>query len=334
MSESRFAWIERGGIRESEHDGTIAVVDVSGKLVASFGDVDFVTFARSSAKPIQAIPMVESGAADYFHFTDEEIALCCASHSSEPRHINGVLQILEKIGLDGSHLKCGTHLPLNMGVYDSLLKSGQDLSSVYSNCSGKHSGMLAYAQFLHADVDSYLEPSHPVQQAILKTLSDLSEVPMADITLGTDGCGVPTFALSMRQWAVAFSNFACVRDMPHRIAMTRISRAMRAYPLMVAGDRRFDTELMVATDGGLLVKGGAEGFIAVVAQGAGLAMVFKVRDGNERSIYPVVIKALRDLGVLGNEAYRRLDVWAEPVLRNTRGDRIGRVVADFTLREY
>ena len=327
----RLAYVTRGGIVESEHRGVIAVSDPEGRCIARQGDVGLVTFARSSAKPVQAIPLVESGAADALGLTEQEIALCCGSHSSEPLHTDGALSILRKAGLDESHLRCGTHMPHTLSVYDALVRTGEALSPRFSNCSGKHAGMLACAVHLGYDPATYLEPSHPLQRRIVQTLGELAAVGPDEIVQGTDGCGVPTFALSMERWARVFAQFARPQGRPHGEAMARLSAAMRAHPRMVAGEGRFDTELMAASGGRLMVKGGAEGFIAVAAPEQGFALVVKMRDGNERGIYPVVVAALRALGALSDEACARLEHRARPQLHNTRGDVIGEVVADVAL---
>lgn len=325
------AYVERGGIVESFHAGAIAVCHADGRLVSVVGSPGFVTFARSSAKPIQAIPLVESGAADRFGLTDELLALCCASHNSEPRHVEGAGAILRAAGLDESHLRCGPHPPGNRRIHEQMMREGRTLTSVYSNCSGKHAGMLALARHLDADPAGYLEPGHPVQRMILGVLSDLSGVPQYEIRLGTDGCGVPTFALSLGAWARAFARFAAPEDSERGRAMSRISRSMRNYPGMVAGEDRFDTELMEASEGTLMVKGGAEGFLSVVMPEQGMALVAKSFDGSERALFPAVIRALRQLGALSDEAVGRMERFAEPVILNTRGEAVGRVVSEIRL---
>jgi L-asparaginase II len=316
---------------ESFHAGAIAVCDAAGQLTAVVGSPGFVTFARSSAKPIQAIPLVESGAADRFGLTDALLALCCASHNSEPRHVEGAAAILAAAGLNEGHLRCGPHPPNSRRVHEQVIREGRTLTSLYSNCSGKHAGMLALARHLNADPASYLKPGHPVQRMIREVLSDLSGVPEGEIGHGTDGCGAPTFALSLGAWARGFARFAAPDASERGRAMARISRAMRGHPGMVAGEGRFDTELTEASNGTLMVKGGAEGFLTVVMPRERMALVAKSFDGSERALFPAVIRALKQLGALSDEAIRRMAHYAEPVVLNTRGEAVGRIVSEIRL---
>ncbi len=234
-------------------------------------------------------------------------------------------------GLDESYLQCGPHPLGNAKRYEEVLRSGTTITSIYSNCSGKHSGMLAFAKHIGADPSTYLDPNHPIQQAILRVLSDLSGVPADLIRHGTDGCGVPAFALSMGAWARAFARFAKPDDSPRGRAMARISEAMRRYPGMVAGEDRFDTELMEASGGKLMVKGGAEGFLMVVMPELGLSLVAKAIDGNQRALHPAVLRALRQLGALSDAELQKVSRWAEPEIKNTRGETVGRIVSKATL---
>ncbi len=331
MVVETLAVVERGGMVESVHAGVMAVSDASGRLTAVLGSPGLVTFARSSTKPIQAIPLVESGAVDAFGLSEELLALCCASHNAEPRHVEGAAAILKAAGLDESYLQCGPHPLGNAKRYEEVLRSGTTITSIYSNCSGKHSGMLAFAKHIGADPSTYLDPNHPIQQAILRVLSDLSGVPADLIRHGTDGCGVPAFALSMGAWARAFARFAKPDDSPRGRAMARISEAMRRYPGMVAGEDRFDTELMEASGGKLMVKGGAEGFLMVVMPELGLSLVAKAIDGNQRALHPAVLRALRQLGALSDAELQKVSRWAEPEIKNTRGETVGRIVSKATL---
>ncbi|EPZ52889.1 asparaginase [Alicyclobacillus acidoterrestris] len=326
-----FAYVTRGGIAESVHAGVIAVVSSDGKLVGEFGDSTLVTFARSACKPLQAIPVVESGAMASYGFDEADLALFCASHSSELQHTERVERILEKIGLDESYLQCGPHMPHSMETYDRLIQAGKSLSSLYSNCSGKHSGMLAYSKHVGADIHTYHQVNHPLQQAILEVVAELTEVQKQDIVLGVDGCGIPVHALPVRNWAKAYAKFAHPDAFVHGDAMRQISSAMRAYPQLVGGTDRFDTDLMTATHGRILAKGGAEGFmmVAIPEQSVGIAM--KVRDGNARVIPPVVIRTLTTLGALSNDELEALQKYVAPEVKNTRDEVVGEIVADFEL---
>lgn len=323
--------VTRGGITESQHEIVIAIVNSAGQVLGSVGDVSLPTFARSSAKPIQAIPLVESGAADYFQFDEPDLALSCASHSAELQHTDRVSGILQRIGLDESYLQCGPHMPDSMETYDRLLLAGQKLTSLYSNCSGKHTGMLAYAQFLKTDVRTYHKLEHPLQQEILRLVAELSGVNKEDIVTATDGCGVPTFGLPLKNWAMGFAKFADPDTQSHGQAMRRISSAMRAYPELVGGTNRFDTDLMQATRGRVLAKGGAEGFMAVIVPESRLAVAIKVKDGNTRAIPPSIIKTLWGLQVISQDELRQLTKYEHPVLTNTRNEEVGEISPDFEI---
>lgn len=323
--------ITRGGITESQHEIALAIVNSKGELLGSVGNVALATFARSSAKPIQAIPLVESGAADYYHFDEADLALSCASHSSELQHTNRVAEMLARIGLDESYLQCGPHLPHNMQTYDRITLAGGKLTSLYSNCSGKHTGMLAYTQFMKQDVKTYHQIEHPLQQQILGLVSQLTEVDIAQIAIGADGCGVPTFGLPLNHWALAFAKFADPSAHPHAEAMARISAAMRGHPELVGGTDRFDTDLMKATQGRILAKGGAEGFMAVVVPEKKFAITMKVVDGNSRAIPPSIVKVLWELDVISVPERTELNKYAHPKLTNTRNETVGEIIADFDL---
>jgi len=326
-----FVRVTRGPVDESWHAGAIAVANAEGEIVAHYGDLDFFTFARSSCKPIQAIPVVESGALETFGLDDTHLALMCASHSSEPMHVEKASEILRGIGLGPEHLVCGVHVPHSREAYEEMVRRGEALSAIHNNCSGKHAGMLAYCKATGADPLTYAEIDHPLQQAILRTLSELAGVPKEDIRIGVDGCGVPVHAISLRAWARAFASFVGDGG-THAPAMKRILAAMGRHPELVGGSRdRFDTDLMRATNGRIVAKGGAEGFLAVIDTGLRLAMVIKVLDGNTRAIPPVALKALTDLGAITAAEREALRTYVEPAVLNTQGREVGRIVAEFSL---
>jgi L-asparaginase II len=187
----------RGPIIESLHRGHLIAVDGEGKTIAEIGDAETVSFIRSSGKPFQAIPLITSGAADRFGLTEKEIAIACGSHSGEPIHVEAAQSILQKIGLDASALKCGVHEPFSVEVARELVENQQPPNVLQNNCSGKHAGMLALAKHLGAPTETYDSPDNPIQQQILRTVSEFSDVPQAEVAIGIDGCGVPVFGLSV-----------------------------------------------------------------------------------------------------------------------------------------
>lgn len=326
----------RGGLVESMHRGDLAVVDWQGRLLFFAGEPEGkVTFLRSSAKPIQALPIVESGAADRFGFSDEELAVTCASHSGEARHVATVRRILEKIGLSEADLQCGSHWPLDLSTTQAMLRRGEEISEVHCNCSGKHSGMLALCRHFGWDVDSYTSPDHPLQQMLLHKVSEVSTVAAADIALGVDGCGVPVHGMSVYHMALAFARLAKPVDLPAvtQAAVARITQAMTREPFMVAGTNRFCTELMRVGRGAIFSKGGAEGVYCVGVPARGIGVAMKTEDGHDyRGPAPVITDALGQLGVLGAEQVAELKALANPVLRNHRQDLVGEVKSVLRLR--
>ncbi len=254
--------VRRGAITESRHRGHVAVVDADGRMVAKLGAPETVTFLRSSCKPHQAIPLVASGAANRFGFTEEEIAIAAGSHSGEPIHTATVGSMLRKIGLDESALKCGVHEPFSEAAARELRASGKPPHVFHNNCSGKHAGMLALAKHLGAPTESYDQPDNPAQLMILQTVAQFSGVPPGNIVLGTDGCGVPVFGVPVRAMALMYARLVTPPaefDKATREACERLVQAMIHHPEMVGGTRdRLDTELIRAAKGRLISKVGAE----------------------------------------------------------------------------
>jgi L-asparaginase II len=328
--------VRRGGRLESEHRGAIAVVGADGRLIAQLGDPELVTYLRSSAKPFQLLPLVESGAADRFGFNDRELAIIAGSHSGEARHIETVQAILKKIGLQEDALQCGAHPPYNVEAAQRLQQAGQAPTPIYNNCSGKHSGLLAAAVDRRLSIDDYLDPNHPIQLSIRQSLADLSGVEFDQIGVGFDGCSAPNFVLPLRGAALAFARLAQGGPGTRAAALARIAQAMMTYPEMVAGEARLDTDLMRATTGRLVSKGGAEGFhgIGVLARDGRSAygIALKIADGDgKRGGQPVVIEVLRQLGVLTDQDLAALKDYRGWKLTNHRGLEVGDVRANFKL---
>lgn len=207
-----FVHVTRGALVECVHRGHLAVADASGRLVRAAGEPQYVTYARSSAKPLQAVPVVASGAADRFGLTAPELALLCASHSGEPMHVQAVLRMLAKIGEDESALRCGAHPPYHKPSAAAIRQAGAAPTPVHNNCSGKHTGMLALAKQLGAPTDGYMRPDHPVQQAMLRAVAAFAGVSPEDVVLGTDGCGVPVFGLPLASLAAAYARLGAPNE--------------------------------------------------------------------------------------------------------------------------
>jgi L-asparaginase II len=340
-SAEQLVEVWRGPLVESRHRGHLIAVNGLGETVASLGNPEAVTFLRSSGKPFQTIPVIGSGAADHFQFTEREVAIACGSHSGESIHVETVRAMLAKIGLDESALKCGAHEPFSVDVSRQLIRDQQAPSVLQNNCSGKHAAMLALAKHIGAPIETYDEPANPVQQMILKTVSQFSNVPVEDIAIGVDGCAVPVFGMPVRAMALAYARLIAPSpdlEEPTRAACQRIVKAMTTCPEMVGGTKnRLDTELTRAGGGRLISKIGAEGVytVGVLPSGDwphGLGLALKVEDGDDhRARPPAVIDALRQLGVLAASDLESLSTYSPIVVKNRRGDHVGEVRAAFKL---
>lgn len=338
----RLVEVWRGPIVESQHDGHLIAVDGAGETIASLGSPDGVTFLRSSAKPFQTLPVVATGAAAHFGFTEQEIAIACGSHNGEPLHVETVQSMLRKIDLDESYLKCGVHDPFSQEVTRELIRTGARPSALQNNCSGKHAAMLALAKHLDAPVETYLQPQHPVQQLIVQAVAQFSGVPVEDIVLATDGCSAPVFGIPVRSMAAMYARLISppdTTDAATRAACQRIVKAMIAFPEMIGGTRnRLDTELIRAGGGRLISKIGAEGVYTIgvlpcADWPSGLGLALKVADGDDRRARPpAVIDALRQLGVLSATDLETLSEYSPTVIRNHRGDHVGEARAAFNLK--
>ena len=322
----------RGGRVESEHRGAIAVVDTAGQVLARVGEVQLTSYLRSSAKPFQLLPLIESGAADRFQLTDRELAVIAGSHAGEPRHLEAVQSILDKIGLTEHNLQCGVHAPFNVAAAQALRAANREPTPLHNNCSGKHAGMLAQAVAGDFDLSRYLEPDHPIQITIRRRLAELADLSFDDIGVGVDGCSAPCFALPLKNAALAFARLAEAAEP----ALARVGQAMIDYPEMVAGEGRLDTDLMRAARGRLLSKGGAEGFhgVGVPARNGGPAfgIAWKIGDGDgKRGGHPAVIETLRQLGLLDADDLSALQAYHHWPVTNHRGLIVGEVRASFTL---
>ena len=324
----------RGKYVESTHHIHVAVVDYTGKLLYSYGDPQRLTFARSAMKPFQAVPIVETGTATSFGYSAPELALSCASHSGEEIHRKAVLNILERVNLEEEDLLCGTHVPRDKASYIELIKAGRELTPVFSNCSGKHSSMLATAVHLNEDIHTYPQISHPVQQRVLNVIAEVCSIPEEQIGLSVDGCGLPVHQIPLCNTALGFARLAHPEgtvSASRAGALEMIRDAMMAHPEMVAGKKRFDTDVMRAFKGNIVTKVGAEGVqcMGIVDRGIGIAI--KIEDGSDRASGVAAMEVLRQLGI-GDESTNELlkDYIDAPVL-NARNVKIGVVKANFVL---
>jgi L-asparaginase II len=332
--------VTRGNIVESIHEGSIAVVDSNGKLIASYGDPKAVAFLRSSAKPFQAIPFVERGGAEHFNYTPGELAITCASHEGSALHVQAVEALQKKIGIEENRLQCGVHMPGDADEFKSLIISSRRPTQNHNNCSGKHTSMLAHAKMRGLPLETYLDLDHPIQRDILASFSEMCLIPSDEVSLGIDGCSAPNFAVPLFNAALAMARMCDPRELSEARAATcsKITGAMTAHSEMVSGYGEFDCELMKAGQGKIVCKRGAEGFQiiglmpgAIRPDSPGLGIAFKVADGdasqrdvNLRSgnrVRPAVtLEILRQLGALSSKQEQALAGFG-PVksIKNHRG---------------
>ncbi|MDH4131899.1 MAG: asparaginase [Gemmatimonadota bacterium] len=319
----------RGDVVESVHRVSLAVVDRDGRLVMSAGNPDLLTFWRSAAKPFQAMPLIASGAADRYGFTSRELALACASHSSEPVHLEIAEGMLRKIGLPESALACGIHPPISPAVAEQVVRQGTVMTPRWSNCSGKHAGMLATAAHQGWPLAGYNEFSHPLQQQILAEITRWSDCPADRMAFAVDGCAAVCFGLPLRAMALAYARLGVSAEP----AATRLRQAMAGHPELVAGQGRLCTDLGVATAGAAVAKVGADGIYCAALTAAGLGLALKVEDGDMLSSGPALLFVLAalagrhslgfDPGALPAAVTRHAAI---PIV-NTRGTRTGSLQA-------
>jgi L-asparaginase II len=321
----------RGDLIESVHRVSAAVVHADGRLVAAAGDPARVAYWRSAAKPFQALPLLEDGAADALAMTTEELALACASHSSEPRHLEVAGGLLRRIGATEAELACGPHPPISAAVAERVVREGITLTPLWSNCSGKHAGMLALAVAEGWPVEDYVSFDHPVQQAGLAAVAEVCGVDRHSMPLGVDGCSAANPAMPLSAMARGFSNFARARDTggadARERALARIRGAMIAEPVLVAGVGRFCTDVLTAGAGTVVTKTGAEGLQCLGFPGTGEGVAVKVKDGSRRAVGPAVLAYLRDGHRLSPAALTQLERWAHPSIQNHRGLVVGELRA-------
>jgi L-asparaginase II len=330
MPAQVLANVIRGETVESVHCGHLCVVDGEGKQIASLGEPETITYFRSAAKPFQAVPFITSGAAEAFDFTEEEVALACASHSGEPQHLRVVGQMLDKIGLSGDDLKCGAHAPFNEPESHRLVRAGYKPTQLHNNCSGKHAAMLAFAKHIGASLHDYDSIDNRIQKRILKCIADFTEVPEDEIKLGIDGCAAPNFALPVAAMAKSFINLISPSKFPEptQASCKRIAAAMMNHPELIGGSERLDTKLMQAAPGKLISKVGADGVwlcgvLPCERWPTGLGIALKIADGDDHRARPVVaVEILRQLGVLSTDD---LTDFSPMPVKNRRGDVVGRI---------
>jgi L-asparaginase II len=322
-----------GNVVENVHMGSVAVVDPAGKLLWYAGDPQFLTFTRSALKPFQALPFVLADGPAHFGLSSAELALLCASHSGEDKHLRGVEAILRKIGLDASHLECGCHAPLYYESMNLAVPSDRSWTPLHHNCSGKHSGFLAWCRLREVATGHYVDPAHPLQQQIRATLGATLQLPAARLPSGLDGCSAPNYALPLATLARLFARLAQgAADPQWGAAMGDLFDAMTGHPELVSGEARSDLAFMTAGGGDWVSKVGADAVQAIGVRSAGLGIAIKIADGATRSLQAVTFSVLDQLGLLDAARRAQLEPYRQPALKNVRGSVVGDIRAVFTLQ--
>jgi L-asparaginase II len=316
--------VTRGTIVESRHRGSFVLADADGIVVASLGNIATPVMPRSAVKPLQALPLIESGAADRFALSKAEIALACSSHRGEPRHVDAVTGWLARIGLGIDALECGTHAPLDESSAHALAGTGTAPTPAHNNCSGKHAGFLTTAVHLGEPIAGYITHTHPVQRRIATALSDMTGQDVIAAPYGIDGCGIPTVALPLGCWATAMARLADGARLPpsRAKAAARILDAMASEPFMVSGTNGLATRIMETAGDRIVVKPGAEGVYAAILRQRGLALMLKMDDGAARGAELALATLLVRLGLLTDEERSEL---VSPPLANHAGRLVGRL---------
>ena len=319
----------RGGRIESVHHGSYVLVQ-DGLVIEDAGNPDRRAYFRSTAKPFQSMACVLSGAADAYGFTPAMLSLAAGSHNGEARHVALVREMLTSAGIEEDALQCGGHWAIDADVRREQMQAIGDAEkppAVYSNCSGKHASMLASAKHLGAPLGTYLDPSHPVQQGITDVIAACAGTDLDSIGIAIDGCGAPVHEITVTQMAHAMHRFGCPETLPEAMASAarRVAEGMEAHPEMVAGLRRFDTDLMELSGAVLLAKAGAEGVHGVAVPHLKLGLAVKVEDGHDRGYRQVVIELLRRHGALTAKEADALSERHGRTMKNFGGTEVGRL---------
>jgi L-asparaginase II len=317
----------RGAMVESRHRGSFAVVDADGRVIEARGDVERLVYARSAIKPLQALPLIETGAADALAVADEELALACASHGGEPRHVSTVAGWLARLGLSERDLECGAHPPSHAPSARALFAERREPTALHNNCSGKHTGMLATCVHMREPTHGYIALEHPAQRRVIQVLSEMCSLGLSHAPRGIDGCGLPQLGIPLTALARAFARFAAPERLPplRAAACRRLAAAMIAHPFMVAGSGRFCTRALEAARGKAVVKTGAEGVFIAAIPGRGFGIALKIDDGAARAAEVAMAALLiRHAGFDETEA-RAFQSFTRPTISNVAGLPVGQL---------
>lgn len=319
------AEVYRENTVESWHRGAAAVVDSEGQTILAIGDVDRIIFPRSAIKMFQAIPMLETGAADRFSLTAREIALACSSHNGEPQHATAVHNWLASLGLGPDHLENGPSRPYSSAAYRDLLMSGQTPTRVHHNCSGKHAAMLTVARHLGLDVDGYTHLGHAAQRIWMEVVSDFADFDVTSMDCGKDGCGAPAISMPLVSLAHACAKYCHPEQFSKARAQAtqNILKSISTHPWMIAGTHRCCTDVIQCTEGRVFVKTGAEAVYCGFIPSMKLGLALKVDDGSTRASQVALGKLLLQLGAISKDEHQALGKYFRPAIENSNKDWTG-----------
>lgn len=319
--------VTRGNRVESRHRGAVVVVDAEGGTLVEIGDADRPVFPRSCIKAIQALPLVESGAADAFDLGDRELALACASHSGEPAHVAGAAAMLARAGLDETALECGTHWPGSQEATLELARAGGAPSQLHNNCSGKHAGFLCACTHMGLSHRGYVDYGHRYQALLRATMEEVTGAIHDEANVGIDGCAIPTYAIPLRALALGFARMGSGIGMgvERMKAARRLLSACMAEPFHMSGSGTMDLALMQAGQGRIFVKTGAEAVYVAALPTLGLGVAVKCDDGGTRASEAIVAEVLAGLFAGDEGLSARLGDLARPAVKNRNGTAVGQV---------
>lgn len=333
MNFSPMIELTRNGISECFHAGALAVTDTEGRVIAQVGNPHWLCFTRSTLKALQALPLVQSGGVQQLNLTSKELALMCASHNGEDMHVEQVSSILKKGGNTYQQLRCGCHVPYRFSFNDKPLPDGFVVDERHHNCSGKHSGFLAYCSLHEVPKETYTELDHPLQQQIRKAVADVTGVASEDMGVGVDGCSAPNFAVPISNLARSYARLAKPEvDDVYGASLKLLGDAMTAHPELVSGTGRSDADLMRVGRGDWVTKVGADGVQVIGSRSRGQALALKIADGNKVALFAATVEALDQLGWLDATQRQELHVWRAQSLNNIKGLNVGERRSVFKLQ--
>ena len=324
--------LTRGGTLECVHFGAVAVVNRHGTLLAHAGDAHWLTFSRSTLKALQALPFMEAQGPAQFGFASAQIAMLCASHNGEDKHVAQTQGMLEKAGLTYKALRCGCHVPGLFEATGTAPPPGLVVDERHNNCSGKHAGFLAYCVQHGLGIGDYELPMHPLQVAIRRDVARATGMDADKFKMGIDGCSAPNYALPLANLATGYARLAsAAQDAEFGASFALLSEAMTRHPDLVSGTGRNDLAFMRAGRGDWVTKIGADGVQVVGSKSRGEAFAIKIIDANKPALYAAAVEVLEQLGWLDDAQREELKVWRAQAIINARGLKVGERKAAFRL---